>query len=107
MEKIFPASETSSAILAALAESVRSNANSAICATTANAHEGDSTSVVWTTPVEEAKRIGVTTRTLARWRASRTGPPWFRVGRGVRYIKQVTDDYLKKSRRDPLAESSK
>ncbi len=36
-------------------------------------------------PTETAKRIGVTSETLANWRWRGDGPPFCRVGRRVRY----------------------
>lgn len=64
------------------------------------------TGFTWNTPDVEAERIGVSTRTLARWRRARKGPPWFAVGGGIRYRPDVTDAYLLKSRCDPVAEAS-
>jgi hypothetical protein len=44
----------------------------------------------WRTTPEMAWFLSFSTRTLQRWRAAGTGPPWFRVGRFVRYgIAQV------------------
>lgn len=34
----------------------------------------------WLTPAEAAERLGVTTRTLARWRKSHRGPAWHDAG---------------------------
>ncbi|GAB3287788.1 DNA-binding protein [Parahaliea aestuarii] len=60
----------------------------------------------WNTPATEAARIGVTTRTLARWRRSRVGPPWFQVCGGIRYRPDITDAYLLETRQDPVAEAA-
>ncbi|WP_147164031.1 helix-turn-helix transcriptional regulator [Pararhodospirillum oryzae] len=32
-----------------------------------------------------AARLGVTTRTVMRWRVERFGPPYLRLGRSIRY----------------------
>ena len=42
-------------------------------------------STVWNSPDVEAARIGLSVRTLARWRSARVGPPWFRVLGRIRY----------------------
>jgi len=43
----------------------------------------------------EAKRIGVSPRTLQRWRAEGNGPPYLRIGmRRVGYDPVKTDEWL-------------
>ncbi len=63
-------------------------------------------STVWNSPDVEAARIGLSVRTLARWRSARVGPPWFRVLGRIRYRPDLTDKYLEKSRQDPVAENA-
>ena len=63
-------------------------------------------STVWNSPDVEAARIGLSVRTLARWRSARVGPPWFRVLGRIRYRRDLTDKYLEKSRQDPVAENA-
>ena len=41
------------------------------------------------TPIELAQRWRISTRTLDRWRASRTGPRWMRIGGRILY--RMTD----------------
>ena len=36
-------------------------------------------------PEETAQALSTSLRTLARWRSSGDGPPWFQVGRSVFY----------------------
>ncbi len=45
-------------------------------------------------PAEEAALLQVPERTLADWRHRRTGPPWIRVGRHVRYPEDGTVKWL-------------
>jgi predicted DNA-binding transcriptional regulator AlpA len=46
------------------------------------------------TPKEVARELGVTERTLARWRAAGFGPVWCRVGpRLVRYDRESVRSY--------------
>lgn len=39
-------------------------------------------------------RTGLAIQTLANWRSLRTGPPWVKVGRLVRYPEDRLDDWL-------------
>ena len=68
--------------------------------------QGNIGGTVWNSPDVEAARIGLSVRTLARWRNARVGPPWFRVLGRIRYRPDLTDEYLEKSRQDPVAESA-
>ncbi len=43
------------------------------------------TSPIWLTVAELAERWRMTTRTLDRWRAKRSGPAWHHIGGKVRY----------------------
>ncbi|MEZ5913466.1 MAG: helix-turn-helix domain-containing protein [Paracoccaceae bacterium] len=45
----------------------------------------------WFTQAELARHWRLSIRTLARWRATRRGPPWFILGGSVRYRR---DDVL-------------
>lgn len=42
-----------------------------------------------------AERLGVSTRTLARWRARGVGPKFFTVGRTVRYPTEQVEKFEK------------
>jgi len=43
----------------------------------------------------EADRIGVSVRTLQRWRSEGSGPPYIRIGmRRIAYDPQKTDEWL-------------
>lgn len=49
-------------------------------------------------PEEAAQVLSTSLRTLARWRSSGVGPPWFQVGRSVFYrtkdLEAWVDDQL-------------
>lgn len=46
-----------------------------------------------------ARRLGVTVRTLERWRTEGEGPPFLKVGRGVRYDEADLAAWLAERRR--------
>ena len=46
-------------------------------------------------PADAAKMLGISTRTLHRWHALRTGPPRCKIGRVVLYRKSAITDWLK------------
>ena len=39
----------------------------------------------WIDQNEVGIRLGISPRTLARWRSEKTGPPWVRLGGAIRY----------------------
>lgn len=51
-----------------------------------------------------AEYLGITTRTLERWRATRVGPAWVYAGRKVRYRRQDVDKWLESQRQNPVRE---
>ena len=62
------------------------------------AHSGD-----LLTAREAARRLRVRDHTLAVWRCGGEGPPFYRVGRSVRYSAADLDAYLAGRRVDPQA----
>lgn len=47
------------------------------------------------TPEQEAKRLNISERTLAKWRSiGSPGIPYIKIGRAVRYDPEKTDAYL-------------
>lgn len=42
-----------------------------------------------------ARELGLTARTLRRWRALREGPPWLRVGRQIFYRREAVLGWLR------------
>src|ERR1051325_9436638 len=58
------------------------------------------------TPDQQADELDISTRTLARWRGKRMGPPYTTVGRKLRYRRRWTDTWLEKRARDPEAETA-
>lgn len=40
------------------------------------------------TPEQVAELLHVSPRTMEEWRRTRTGPPWRRMGRHVRYLRR-------------------
>jgi hypothetical protein len=48
---------------------------------------------------ELAEELNTTKRTLARWRASRTGPPYVIISRRILYRRRATADWLLKRER--------
>jgi hypothetical protein len=59
------------------------------------------------TEEEEAGELDVSTRTLARWRAMRIGPPYTTIGRKIRYRRAWTAGWLERRARDPEAETGR
>lgn len=57
------------------------------------------------TPADLAERLGITERTLARWRETGSGPPFIRTGgRFPRYSPDDVDEWLLSQRRTSTAE---
>ncbi len=50
---------------------------------------------------EAARRLGVTVACLRRWRWLRSGVPWIRIGRAIRYQPTDLDQYIASRRVDP------
>lgn len=44
-----------------------------------------------------AQLLGVSERTLARWRLDGAGPPFFRMGGGVFYSRPAIEEYLRRA----------
>ena len=61
---------------------------------------------VWNTEDQEAERLNLSPRTLARRRNTRQGPPWFKIGGRILYSPKITDAYMMEHRHDPVAEAS-
>jgi len=57
-----------------------------------------------TTP-EAASYLRVSERTLIRWRVMRAGPPWTKVGHGVRYRRSDLDAWLTRRTVEPAMEA--
>ena len=55
---------------------------------------------------EAAAYLGVSERTLIRWRVNRTGPAWTYAGRQVRYRPEDLDAYLESKRTIPVREGT-
>ena len=53
------------------------------------------------TTKEAARVLGMSHRTLQRWRYERRGPPHYRVGKALRYRLEDLHEYLEKRRVDP------
>ncbi len=49
-----------------------------------------------------ARVIGLGPRTLDQWRYLGKGPPYFTVGRSVRYLRSDLDDWLQERRIQPI-----
>ena len=58
------------------------------------------------TTKEAAAYLGVTERTLIRWRVNRTGPAWTYAGHQVRYRPADLEAYLEAKRTVPVREGS-
>ena len=50
---------------------------------------------------ETARLLGISPRTLQRWRWAGGGPPYLKIGGRVRYAKCVLESYLAQSKRQP------
>lgn len=50
---------------------------------------------------EAAEHLGVTVQTLATWRWKKLGPPYRKVGRGVRYDLTEVDQWTRRDRDAP------
>ena len=59
------------------------------------------------TEEEQAAELGVSTRTLARWRAMRAGPAFTTIGKKIRYRRAWTAGWLERRARDPEAETGR
>jgi Helix-turn-helix domain len=55
----------------------------------------------YASPEQTAAELGVSTRTLARWRAKRTGPPYTLIGRKLQYRRSSMTAWLQRRERDP------
>ena len=53
-------------------------------------------------PKQAADYIGLSVRTLARYRAEGIGPRWLRVGRSVQYLRISVDDWLLSQEQTPV-----
>jgi len=51
------------------------------------------------TQAEAARLLGVPARTLESWRLERTGPPWLKLGRHVKYDREEILAWAKEQRR--------
>jgi hypothetical protein len=61
----------------------------------------------WMSEAEAAAEIDKTVRTLRQWRRRRTGPPFARFGRTVRYHRPTFAAYFKSIQVMPLRERSR
>lgn len=52
--------------------------------------------------IEAARVLHVAPRTLIRWRNERTGPPWVRVGKQIRYRRRSLTKWLDEMEVDPV-----
>ncbi|QKK02748.1 MAG: helix-turn-helix domain-containing protein [Pseudomonadota bacterium] len=50
-----------------------------------------------------AEILGVSDRTVIRWRAERIGPPWCKIGRQVRYRRQSLNRWIAETEQTPVA----
>ena len=50
------------------------------------------------TEAEVAELLKVSGGTLRRWRREGIGPPWLRLGRGVRYLRREVDRWAESQR---------
>jgi excisionase family DNA binding protein len=50
------------------------------------------------TESEVAELLKVSVGTLRRWRREGTGPPWLRLGRGVRYLRAEVNAWAARQR---------
>lgn len=53
-------------------------------------------------PKQAADYIGLSVRTLARYRAEGIGPRWLRIGRSVQYLRTSVDDWLLSQEQTPV-----
>jgi len=53
-------------------------------------------------PKQAADYIGLSVRTLARYRAEGVGPRWLRIGRSVQYVRTSVDDWLLSQEQTPV-----
>lgn len=54
--------------------------------------------------IRAAQYLGCTVHALRAWRFRRVGPPWYKVGRLVRYRVSDLDQFLTANRVEPEAE---
>jgi hypothetical protein len=50
-----------------------------------------------------AEAWNMSIRTLQRWRLEGKGPAFVRLGRSIRYPKDLAENFLKQNRQDPTA----
>lgn len=53
------------------------------------------------TTAEVAARLGLVARTVENWRYAKKGPPFFYVGRSVRYSAEAVEEWLAAQQRGP------
>ena len=53
--------------------------------------------------IATAKRLRVSTRTLANWRWRKYGPPFLKYGRLIEYLEEDVEAWRLSQRRDPAA----
>lgn len=53
------------------------------------------------TSKEAAQRLKISENTLHRWRYSRKGPPYVKLGRAVRYRAEDLDSFIESARAEP------
>lgn len=53
-------------------------------------------------PKQAADYIGLSVRTLARYRAEGVGPRWLRIGRSVQYLRASVDEWLLSQEQIPV-----
>lgn len=53
------------------------------------------------TETELEAKLGVDIRTIQRWRLTGEGPPYVKVGRGVRYRPEAVERWLDENTRQP------
>jgi hypothetical protein len=50
---------------------------------------------------QSAKLLGLAVQTLRNWRCTRKGPPYYKIGRCVRYDRQALLDYREEKKITP------
>ncbi|QFU07164.1 Helix-turn-helix domain protein [Rhodobacteraceae bacterium THAF1] len=57
-------------------------------------------------PKEASTYIGLSVRTLARYRAEGLGPKYLRVGRSIQYVRTAIDEWLLSQEQIPVRENA-
>lgn len=52
-----------------------------------------------------AADLGVSRRTLERWRIEGRGPAWVQIGRRCQYTREALEDFIRANTKAPLAEA--